>query len=90
LGEVDKLLDMLTKTKDTAIVVERPNIRAVDGGGCRKGMWLDVIAWSWGENLKRFMKNTGWLDKDVHGRHCNGRVQSQAKLSCSEKEAFWR
>ena len=72
--EVDKLLAMLTKTKDTAIVVERPNIRAVDGGGCRKGMRLDVIAWSWSRESETIHEEHGWLNKDVHGRHCDGRV----------------
>jgi hypothetical protein len=65
---------MLTKTKDTAIVVERPNIRALDGGGCRKGMRLDVIAWSWSRESEAIHKEHGWLDKDAYGRHCDGRV----------------
>lgn len=61
--EVDKLLAMLTKTKDTAIVVERPNIRAVDGGGRRKGMRLDVIAWSWSRESETIHEEHGWLDR---------------------------
>ena len=57
----------MIKTKDTAIVVERPNIRVVDGGGCRKGIRLDVIAWSWGRESEAIHEEHGWLDKDVHG-----------------------
>ena len=56
---------MLTKTKDTTIVVARSNIRIVDGGGCGK----DVIAWSWGRESEAIHEEHGWLNKDVHWKH---------------------